>query len=65
MRLTLRDELPFVTLTLVQRGVSIVVPSLLVDTGSASTLISGILGMDLLRALGAVLNLHELTLSFD
>ncbi len=40
MPLTLKDDLPFVTLTLVYRGATLVVPEVLVDTGSASTILS-------------------------
>ncbi len=40
MQLTLKDDLPFVTLTLIYRGATLVVPEVLVDTGSASTVIS-------------------------
>jgi predicted aspartyl protease len=125
MRLTLKDDLPFVTLTLVYRGALLVVPEVLVDTGSASTILSanqvaqvalipeaedilhtvrgvggseavftrrvdrlcvdnqvvenfeveiggmeygfaihGILGMDYLAQVGAIINLHTLALEF-
>ena len=40
MRLTLRDELPFVTVTITHRGAAVDIPNVLVDTGSASTLLS-------------------------
>jgi hypothetical protein len=40
MRLTLRDGLPFVDVSLFHRGARVEVPNVLVDTGSASTLIS-------------------------
>jgi predicted aspartyl protease len=40
MQLTLKDDLPFVTLNLVYRGATLVVPEVLVDTGSASTILS-------------------------
>jgi predicted aspartyl protease len=50
MRLTLRDELPFVTMTLTHHGTTIDVPDVLVDTGSAST----ILNADLAASVGIV-----------
>jgi predicted aspartyl protease len=123
MRLELRGELPFVTVTIGHGGTTVEVPDVLVDTGSASTLLNaevaaslgivpephdrlrtlcgiggrevvfvrcvdqlvvggravdgfeveiggldygfalnGILGMDLLTAMGAVINLRDLTL---
>ncbi len=40
MRFTLRDNLPFVTVTLAYRGVSVMVPHVLIDTGSARTIFS-------------------------
>jgi predicted aspartyl protease len=40
MLLTLRDELPFVTVSVTHNGQSIDVPDVLVDTGSASTLLT-------------------------
>jgi predicted aspartyl protease len=40
MRLILRDELPFATVTFVHRGSSVDVANVLVDTGSASTLLN-------------------------
>ena len=40
MRLTLKDDLLFVTLALVYRGATLVVPDVLVDTGSAGTILS-------------------------
>ena len=40
MRLTLRDSLPFATLVLVHRGQAKEVSDILVDTGSASTVIA-------------------------
>lgn len=50
MRLTLRDELPFVTVTFTHRGASAQVPDMLVDTGSASTLLNA----DIAAGLGIV-----------
>jgi hypothetical protein len=38
--LTLRDDLPFVAMIVVHRGVAITVENILVDTGSASTVLS-------------------------
>ena len=40
MRLSLRHELAFATVTLVHRGVSMVVRDVLVDTGAASTVVN-------------------------
>ncbi len=40
MRLHLLDDLPFVTLTISHRGASVDVPNVLVDTGSASTIVN-------------------------
>ena len=37
MRFTLRDNLPIVSVTLAYRGVSLTVPHVLIDTGSART----------------------------
>jgi hypothetical protein len=38
MRFTLKDNLPFVTVTVAYRGVSVTVPHVLIDTGSARTI---------------------------
>ena len=38
MRLTLRDNLPFVTATLAYRGTVVMAPHVLIDTGSARTI---------------------------
>jgi len=38
MQLTLRDDLPFVSLALTYRGTTLTVAQVLIDTGSASTL---------------------------
>jgi len=38
MRLTLRDNLPFVTATIAYKGSAIAVPHVLIDTGSARTI---------------------------
>jgi predicted aspartyl protease len=40
MQLTLKDDLPFITMTVAYRGAEIDVPNVLVDTGSASTILS-------------------------
>lgn len=50
MRLFLRYELAFATVTVVHRGVAIVVSDVLVDTGAASTVINA----DLVAAAGLV-----------
>jgi predicted aspartyl protease len=39
MQLLLRDRLAFVTMTVTHRGATIQVPDVLIDTGSASTLL--------------------------
>lgn len=63
MRLSLRDELPFIAVTLTYRGGTIVVPDVLVDTGAASTVVNADLasevgivfeGTDRLRTLRGV-----------
>jgi hypothetical protein len=40
MQLLLRDDLPFVTVTVAYRGRRIEIPDILVDTGSASTVLA-------------------------
>lgn len=50
MRLALRDELPFVTVTVSHLGLPLEIPNMLVDTGSASTLLSA----DLMANVGIV-----------
>ncbi len=40
MQLLLKDDLPFVAITLAYRGATIDVPHVLIDTGSATTVIS-------------------------
>src|SRR5215468_254920 len=51
MRLTLRDELQFVELTVMHAGRRISIPNALVDTGAASTVASA----DLVSQIGVVL----------
>ena len=46
VQLTLRDNLAFVTATLTYRGATVDVPDVLVDTGSASTVINADLAAD-------------------
>ncbi len=46
MRLTLRDDLLFVTATLSYRGATVEIPTVLVDTGAASTVINADLAAD-------------------
>ncbi len=125
MQLLLKDELPFVVVTVEYKGKTVDIPNVLVDTGSASTIlaadslievgvepaaddtlhtirgvggvevvylrkvdslrvgkvgmtgfeievggmdygfeISGILGMDFLRSMGAIINLYKMRLEF-
>lgn len=40
MQLTLTDELPFITITVAYQGAVVDIPNVLVDTGSATTLLS-------------------------
>ncbi|MEW6363658.1 MAG: retropepsin-like aspartic protease [Acidobacteriota bacterium] len=40
MRLRLKDSLPFVSLTVTYRGLPVEVPEVLVDTGSATTILA-------------------------
>ena len=40
MRLTLKDDLPFTTIRIAYRGIEIDVSNILVDTGSASTILA-------------------------
>jgi predicted aspartyl protease len=47
MRLTLRDDLPFISVTMSHRGRSVEVSDMLVDTGSASTLLNADIAADL------------------
>ena len=50
MQLTLKDDLPFMTIQVVYRGMEIEIPNVLVDTGSASTVLSA----DLVAEIGLV-----------
>lgn len=50
MQLTLKDDLPFISLTAAYQGTEIEVPHILVDTGSASTILSA----DWMRQIGIV-----------
>jgi predicted aspartyl protease len=50
MQLTLKDDLPFISLTVAYQGTEIEVPHILVDTGSASTILSA----DWMRQIGIV-----------
>ena len=50
MHLQIRGELPFITLTLVHRGSVVEVENVLVDTGSAST----VLNADMVALIGIV-----------
>jgi predicted aspartyl protease len=50
MQLTLKGDLPFISLTVAYQGTEIEVPHILVDTGSASTILSA----DWMRQIGIV-----------
>jgi predicted aspartyl protease len=50
MPLTLRDNLPFTTVTVAYQGTTMDIPHVLVDTGSAATLLAA----DIVAALGIV-----------
>lgn len=50
MPLTLRDNLPFTTITVAYQGTTMDIPYVLVDTGSAATLLAA----DLVAAIGIV-----------
>jgi hypothetical protein len=70
MQLLLEEGLPFISLLVASSGGVTTVDRVLVDSGSASTIlaygfpIDGILGMDLLTQTGAIIDLHRLTLEF-
>ena len=55
MQLTLKDNLPFTTITVAYRGAEIEISSVLVDTGSAST----ILAADIVAQIGVVPDLQD------
>ncbi len=40
MQLTLKDDLPFVTITVAYRGARLQIPDILIDTGSATTVLA-------------------------
>ncbi|MGD9317948.1 MAG: retropepsin-like aspartic protease [Anaerolineae bacterium] len=40
MRLTLKDDLPFIPVTVAYRGTEIQIPDVLIDTGSATTILA-------------------------
>ena len=40
MRLTLRDDLPFIQVMILHQGLELETPSVLVDTGSATTILA-------------------------
>jgi predicted aspartyl protease len=48
MPLTLRDNLPFTTVTVVYQGTTMDIPQVLIDTGSAATLLAA----DIVAAIG-------------
>lgn len=50
MRLQLRDNLPFVSITVVHQGKKIIIPNVLIDTGSGGTILSA----DALSKIGIV-----------
>ena len=50
MPLTLRDNLPFTTITVTYQGTTIDIPQVLVDTGSAATLLAA----DIVSAIGII-----------
>ena len=51
MPLTLRDNLPFTTITVTYQGRTMDIPQVLVDTGSATTLLAA----DIVATIGMVL----------
>ena len=50
MPLTLRDNLPFITITVTYQGTTMDIPQVLVDTGSATTLLAA----DIVATIGIV-----------
>ena len=65
MRLNLRHELAFATVTLVHRGVSMVVRDVLVDTGAASTVVNADVEMDYGISMGGILGMDYLRIDAD
>ena len=68
----LRDELPFVAVTLLQQGQSLTLTHVLVDTGSAGSLfmdygiaMTGILGMDFLLQAKARIHPYMISKAFQ
>ena len=55
MRLTLRDDLILVSVTVVYQGREVEVPDMVVDTGSATTMLS----TDIVAQIGVVPELHD------
>ena len=55
MRLTLRDNLILVSVTVVYQGREVEVPDMVVDTGSATTMLS----TDIVAQIGVVPELHD------
>ena len=55
MRLTLRDDLILVSVTVVYQGREVEVPDMVVDTGSATTMLS----TDVVAQIGIVPELHD------
>lgn len=55
MSLTLRDNLPFTTVTVTYQGATMDIPHVLVDTGSAATLLAA----DIVAAIGIVPLPHD------
>ena len=56
MQRTLKDDLPFVSITMAHRGYDVIINDVLVDTGSAST----ILAADAVAAVGIVPELNDI-----
>ena len=66
MKIRLQDGLPYVTVSLTYRGQQIILKNVLLDTGSAGTIfatdkvIEGIVGMDFLLQVGAIIDLTQM-----
>ena len=56
MQVSLKDNLPFVTLTVTYQGQSISLPEVLIDTGSAHT----VLAADAVAAIGIALEPNDI-----